>query len=110
MDLLTNLSHTTEGGEGEDRTIPLSELIELTQDCKSTTISAIHTLNDLLLYDKIENKMLQLEREEVGGREFVEGCVRPMEKQVWCIWCMVYFAFPILFSLYFLLFFYLDKI
>eukprot|EP01031_Cornospumella_fuschlensis_P024241 gene24241-29312_t len=53
-------------------TMPIAELLELTQDCKSTTTSAIHTLNDLLLYDKIENKMLQLELEEIrfSGLDF----------------------------------------
>lgn len=76
----------------ETNPLPLSELIELTQDCKSTTTSAIHTLNDLLLYDKIENKMLQLEKEEVDGAVFVDGCVRPMEKQVKNTSCAMKYA------------------
>eukprot|EP00981_Chlorochromonas_danica_P001759 scaffold381_cov168-Ochromonas_danica.AAC.12 len=59
-----------------------SELVEIVNDCRSTCTTAIQTLSDLLLYDKLESNMLQLERAEVKCLSFIKECIGPMEKQI----------------------------
>lgn len=58
------------------------ELMELASDGKTTCTTAIQTLSDLLLYDKVDSNMLQLERAEVECVPFIQQCVRPLEKQL----------------------------
>lgn len=59
-----------------------AELIDLTNDCKATCTTAIQTLSDLLLYDKVESKLMQLEKVELECIPFIEQCVKPLERQV----------------------------
>eukprot|EP01039_Chlorochromonas_danica_P011027 gene11027-12277_t len=60
----------------------VSDLLELAQDCKTTCVTAISTLSDLLLYDKVESKMLQLECTDLVCLDFLDHCVHPLEKQI----------------------------
>jgi signal transduction histidine kinase len=59
-----------------------SELVELVRDCRITCSAALHTLNDLLLFDKIENNMLKLEIKQTNIKSFLEECLQPFVRQV----------------------------
>lgn len=58
------------------------EIMDLAQDCRITCTSAINTLNDLLLIDKIESNMLHIDKEKVYCKTFLQDCVRPFIRQV----------------------------
>jgi signal transduction histidine kinase len=58
------------------------ELLDLVKDSKSTLSAAMQTLNDLLLFDKIESNMLQLEFSLVPCRWFFNECIRPFIRQL----------------------------
>lgn len=59
-----------------------TELFDLAKDSKVTCAAAIHTLNDLLLFDKIENNMLQLDIKDLKCVPFFEDCIHPFVRQV----------------------------
>jgi signal transduction histidine kinase len=77
IDILQAAHAAGAGGE-----LNREELLELAQDCKTTCDTAIQTLSDLLLYDKIESKMLQLELHAVAGHTLLETCLKPLEKHI----------------------------
>jgi len=58
------------------------ELLDLAHDCRITCSSAINTLNDLLLFDKIESNMLRIDKEKIYCKSFLQDCVRPFIRQV----------------------------
>lgn len=70
------------------------ESFDLIEDCKISCLAAVQTLNDLLLFDKLENNMLQLEPENVNCQTFLIDCLKPFLRQVRffiCFWykCLV---------------------
>lgn len=67
---------------GGQQPLDRSELMELATDCMTTCTVAIQTLSDLLLYDKIESNMMQLEKMDVPCMHFLDQCCHPMEKQI----------------------------
>ena len=75
-------SRLTTALEMKQTELPLEELLELTRDSRISCAAALHTLNDLLLFDKIENNMLQLEKKVTKCEEFFEDCIRPFVRQV----------------------------
>ena len=54
-----------------DQSIALPEVLEVVSDSKSTCELATQTLNDLLMFDKIQNNMLDIAPTEVDGYGFV---------------------------------------
>jgi signal transduction histidine kinase len=44
--------------------------------------TAINTLNDLLLYDKIEDGKIILEKKPISVESFLYNCLKPFEIQV----------------------------
>ena len=68
--------------ETQQRNLHIEELLELTRDSRLSCAAAMHTLNDLLLFDKIENNMLHLEKKEINCGDFLEDCIRPFVRQV----------------------------
>lgn len=54
-----------------DRRLNRAELVDISRDCKMTCNSALQTLNDLLLFDKIESQMLALERTTVMSYQYL---------------------------------------
>lgn len=66
----------------QEESVDRRELAELTTDCKSAATSAIQTLSDLLLFDKIENNMLHLDMASLDFASFLQQAVRPLERQV----------------------------
>ena len=81
IDCLHN--HLETALESQQRDLHIGELLELSRDCQVSCAAAMHTLNDLLLFDKIENNMLQLEKKETNCGEFLEDCIHPFVRQVW---------------------------
>lgn len=59
-----------------------AELLDLAKDCKVTCMTAVQTLNDLLLFDKIENNMMALETKAVTAKPFIQACVKPFTRQL----------------------------
>jgi len=57
------------------RRVNLAELLDLARDCKLACTSAILTLSDLLLFDKIENQMLVLEKTSVQCDKFLKQSI-----------------------------------
>jgi signal transduction histidine kinase len=53
-----------------------SYLTTLSRDCKTSCDTAIQTLNDMLLYDKIQSKMITLDRTRVDIAHLVYDTVR----------------------------------
>eukprot|EP01039_Chlorochromonas_danica_P011029 gene11029-12279_t len=78
----TTFSMTSFASMPQQNSNLLAELLELAQDCKTTCVTAIQTLSDLLLYDKVESKMLQLECTDLGCLDFLDHCVHPLEKHI----------------------------
>ena len=68
------------GSVEPDRRQTLSVLTDLQQACDS----AIEVLNDMLTYDKIEDRALQLDRTKFGVREFLDEIVHSFDVQVRC--------------------------
>jgi signal transduction histidine kinase len=68
------------GSVEPDRRQTLSVLTDLQQACDS----AIEVLNDMLTYDKIEDRALQLDRTKFGVREFLDEIVHSFGVQVRC--------------------------
>ncbi len=62
--------------------ISREELLDLAKDSKSTINAAMQTLNDLLLFDKIESNMLQLECQWTPCKGFLQDCIRPFIRQL----------------------------
>lgn len=58
------------------------ELLDLAKDCKVTSMTAIQTLNDLLLFDKIENNMVALETKTITAKPFIQECIKPFVRQL----------------------------
>lgn len=58
------------------------ELLDLAKDSKITCTAAMQTLNDLLLFDKIESNMLQMEFQETPCKQFLCDCIRPFMRQL----------------------------
>lgn len=54
-----------------ERRLNRAELVDISRDCKMTCTSALQTLNDLLLFDKIESQMLALERTTVMSYQYL---------------------------------------
>jgi signal transduction histidine kinase len=79
LDCMFNLFTATNGNVSA---LNYSELVELVRDCRITCSAALHTLNDLLLFDKIENNMLKLEIKQTNIKSFLEECLQPFVRQV----------------------------
>jgi signal transduction histidine kinase len=62
--------------------ISTKEVHEVVRDAKITCEIATSTLNDLLMFDKMETGMLQATKVECNARDFVLKCVRPFQLQV----------------------------
>lgn len=59
-----------------------AEMMDLTEDCKFSCVTATHILNDLLLFDKLENKMVALDKTAVNAKDFLVDFIRPYTRQV----------------------------
>jgi signal transduction histidine kinase len=57
--------------------VMIASMTEITQDCQIANELAIDTLNDLLLYDKIESQMLTLEPQIVSISTFLTHVIKP---------------------------------
>ena len=55
----------------------IKDIDELGRDCKVACNLAVQTLNDLLLYDKIESRMVSLETSVVPCKEFIDDVIHP---------------------------------
>ncbi len=60
----------------------LDAILEVVKDAKVTCELATSTLNDLLMFDKIETGMLEVSTVECDAWEFVNNCVKPFQLQV----------------------------
>eukprot|EP01034_Spumella_vulgaris_P030978 gene30978-38281_t len=62
-------------------TLTPEELLDVLKDAKTSCEIATNTLNDLLMFDKIEANMLEIEPTVMFIYEFVSDCVRPFKIQ-----------------------------
>ncbi len=62
--------------------LTLVDVHEVVKDAKVTCEIATSTLNDMLMFDKMETGMLQMTKLECNARDFVLKCVRPFQLQV----------------------------
>ncbi len=58
------------------------DVLEVVKDAKVTCELATSTLNDLLMFDKMETGMLEVSTVECDAWEFINSCVRPFLLQV----------------------------
>ena len=58
------------------------DFMDTIQDIHSSCDIAVHTLNDMLTYDKLENSILVLDKELVPAQSFINDVVRPFCIQV----------------------------
>ena len=58
------------------------EMMENLHETKSACDTAINTLNELLMYDKIDDNMLVLEYSKFSGRLLIENATKPFLVQV----------------------------
>lgn len=57
-------------------------LQEMNEDCQFSCEAALQILNDLLLYDKMENKMVSLENGRLLAKDFLLNSIRPFRRQL----------------------------
>ena len=72
----------------EGRMTGLGEILEVLVESKVTCELATNTLNDLLMFDKMETGMMEVSKVECDAWEFIQNCVQPFTLQV--LFC--YFA------------------
>jgi signal transduction histidine kinase len=63
-------------------TIDSEDVREILSDMNISCESAIDTLNDLLLFEKIEDGKMKLERKSILISELIARCVKPFDLQV----------------------------
>lgn len=68
--------------EGESVGWNIDEALEVAQDSYTSSVTALQTLNDLLLYDKIADQMLQLEVEQLPTKELFGKHLHPVIWQI----------------------------
>lgn len=64
------------------KSMDTGSILDVVRDARYATDTATTTLNDLLMYDKIETGMLELSTEKCDMWEFVCHCVKPFNLQV----------------------------
>lgn len=57
-------------------------LQEMNEDCQFSCETALQILNDLLLYDKMENKKVTLENSRLCAKDFLLRSIRPFRRQL----------------------------
>jgi signal transduction histidine kinase len=65
-----------------DNRLSYDQVLEVVRDAKTATEIATCTLNDLLMFDKIETGMLEVALTDCDMWEFVNKCVKPFNIQV----------------------------
>ncbi len=65
-----------------DNRLTYEQVLEVVRDAKIATDIATSTLNDLLMFDKIESGMLVVVLTDCDMWEFVNRCVKPFNIQV----------------------------
>ena len=61
---------------------PEAELEQFLVDIQDSCFIAISVLNDLLLYDKMEDGMMHLDKSVIGLRTLLDMCIHPFAVQV----------------------------
>ena len=59
-----------------------NEYIDVLRDTKRSCDDAVEILNQLLLYDKIDSGLLQLEKTRISPYEFLEDVINPFRNMV----------------------------
>ncbi len=62
--------------------LTMTEVQDVVRDAKITCEIATSTLNDLLMFDKMETGMLDAATTECNARDFVVSCLKPFKLQV----------------------------
>lgn len=68
-------------GQMEEHKISMEEILEIVRDTKTATEIATSTMSDLLMFDKLNNNMLELDCHLVNGWAFASKCVIPFRTQ-----------------------------
>ncbi len=63
----------------------LDSILEIVSEAKVTCELATNTLNDLLMFDKMETGMLEIAAVECAAWHFIQSCVKPFQLQVWLV-------------------------
>ena len=58
------------------------EYIDVLRDTKRSCDDAVEILNQLLLYDKIDSGLLQLEKTRISPYDFLEDVINPFRNMV----------------------------
>ncbi len=62
--------------------VDAAAILDVVRDSRAAADMATSTLNDLLMFDKIETGMLEITTTECDMWEFVQQCVKPFSLQV----------------------------
>ncbi len=62
--------------------LTMVEVQDVVRDAKISCEIATSTLNDLLMFDKMETGMLDIATTECNARDFVVSCLKPFKLQV----------------------------
>ena len=63
-----------------------AENLETVKDVKQSCDIAVYTLNELLVFDKLESGILKLELENLQPLRFIQDVLKPFHVQV-CVCC-----------------------
>jgi signal transduction histidine kinase len=58
------------------------ECVDVLKDVKRSCDEAVEILNQLLLYDKIESGLIQLEKTSISPYDFLEDVINPFRNMV----------------------------
>ena len=60
----------------------IADILEIAIEAKISCDLATGTVNDLLMFDKMESGMMELARVDCDAWEFIQSCVKPFNLQV----------------------------
>ena len=64
-------------------------MLDSIHDCQISCEEAVNILNQLLLYDKIDSGLLELDRTNVNIKEFLQSILDPFYRQVYIFYLYI---------------------
>ena len=86
----TTATATTTAATATVGTVDTTAILELIRDMRDSSVTAVNTLNDLLLYEKIESNMLTIEPATVCLHDLTSKAIKMFKIQVYRLYFLLY--------------------
>ena len=87
---VTSTTNTTAATAATVGIVDTTAILELIRDMRDSSVIAVNTLNDLLLYEKIESNMLTIELTKVKLFDVVADVIKMFKIQVCIYYTLLY--------------------